>query len=305
MSEVVDKNWGRSVRLANTSIELLVPLSFGPRIIHASCLGEKNLLGEFPEQYQKMDPSRWQSFGGHRLWHGPEDWTRTYEPDGAPIQVVELGDTTRFVQLPESQTQMQKELDVYLPPEEPQVQVTHRLYNRNVWDVTLCAWAITVMAPGGKAILPLPPRGLHEDNLTSQTTLTLWAYTDLSDPRYTWGKQFILLQQDPAATTPQKIGLNRSGGWMAYVNQGQAFIKTSAFVENATYPDQGSSVELYTDPNILEMETMGPMVTIPAGGMTELQETWYLAKQVPDPVDEQAVLHKVLPACGHLPFLPG
>ena len=58
------------------------------------------------------------------------------------------------------------------------VRVTHRLHNRGLWPVTLAPWALSAMAPGGTAILPLPPRGSHADNLLPVSHLVSWAYTD-------------------------------------------------------------------------------------------------------------------------------
>jgi len=44
-------------------------------------------------------------------------------------------------------------------------------------------WALTVMPPGGTCIIPLLPRGTHPEDLLPGNLLTLWLYTDMSDPR--------------------------------------------------------------------------------------------------------------------------
>ena len=62
-------------------------------------------------------------------------------------------------------------------------------------------WALSVMDTGGTAIIPLPPRGSHEDNLLPANSMTFWAYTDMADPRWTWGEKYLLLRQDSAKPT--------------------------------------------------------------------------------------------------------
>lgn len=93
----------------------------------------------------------------------------------------------RLVPPTEPTTGVQKEIDIRLSPDKAHVILTHRLRNANLWAVQLAPWALSVMAPGGTAIFPLPPRGPHPGNLQPTGNLAIWAYTDLSDPRWTWG----------------------------------------------------------------------------------------------------------------------
>jgi hypothetical protein len=43
--------------------------------------------------------------------------------------------------------------------------------------------------------------------LLPTSSLTIWPYTNLSDPRWVLGEKFILLRQDPETSLPQKIGI--------------------------------------------------------------------------------------------------
>jgi hypothetical protein len=168
------------------------------------------------------------------------------------------------------------------------------LRNANLWAVELAAWALSVMSPGGKCIVPLPPRGAHEGNLQPTGGIALWAYTDMTDPRWTWGSRYVLLRQDPQVSKPQKVGITVTDGWAAYARCGHLFVKTFPHVEGARYPDFGVSVETYTDGSILEVETLGPLTRLPAGAAVEHVEQWFLFRDVPVPNDDADVDKNVL-----------
>ena len=64
-----------------------------------------------------------------------------------------------------------------------------------------------MMAQGGVAITGFPPRGKHPEVLEATNPLVMWAYTYLSDKRWTFPKKYMLLGQDPKNSEPQKLGL--------------------------------------------------------------------------------------------------
>jgi len=201
----------------------------------------------------------------------------------------------RVIQPTETTTGIQKEMDIRLLPDEAHVEVTHRLRNDNLWTVELAVWALTVMAQGGRAIIPLPPRGSHEESLLPTNIMTLWAYTDLADPRWTWGTRYVMLRQDPAAEKPQKIGLMVPDGWVAYARDGHLFIKKFSYVPGGHYPDFGCSVETFTNADMLEAETLTPLVHLEPGAAVEHVEHWLLFRDVPMPQDDADVDAHVLP----------
>jgi hypothetical protein len=290
------KGWPNCYRLANESIELIVTTDVGPRIIRFGFVGGDNEFVEFPEQLGKTGGKEWRIYGGHRFWHAPEVEPRTYFPDNDPIQLEQHDGFARVIQPVESTTGIQKELDIHLHPKDARVEVIHRLRNCGTWDVELAPWALSVMACGGTAIVPLPPHGSHGKNLQPAISLALWKYTDMSDPRWTWGSNFILLRQDATPTVlPQKIGAMTPEGWAAYVRAGNLFLKKFQYVAGARYPDFGSSVEVFTNREIIEVETLGPLVTLRPGAQVEHTERWFLFRDVPVPKNDADVEKHVLP----------
>lgn len=290
--------WGHCLEMANNLVELVLPFQLGPRIIRYAYRDGKNQFAEFPAQRADPDQAKWHSFGGHRLWHGPEDIRRTYLPDNTPVS-LEVSDSGLLArQAIEPQTQLQKEMEIQLDPTSTQVRIIHRIRNHGLFEIRPALWAISVMAPGGRAILPLPPRGVHDGNLQAQTSINLWAYTDLADPRWRFTTEYVTFQQDPSNSTAQKIGISRSAGWLAYLNSThQAFVKKSAFVENQVYPDQNSSLEIYADHKCLELESLSPLTTIQPGASAELVEDWLLVQDLdPAMAEIQLIQHLAMPS---------
>jgi hypothetical protein len=154
------------------------------------------------------------------------------------------------------------------------------------------------MMPGGKAIIPLPPRQPSSmKNLLPTSLMAIWEYSDLSDPRLKIGHNFIVLHQDKNAAGPLKIGVMDTDGWAAYWN-GNLFVKTFDYKNGAVYPDFGSSVEVYSAKENLELETLAPFKILQPGESVEYVEQWFLFRDVPEPLtdaDVDMIAKHVLP----------
>lgn len=279
MVKVSYGGWPNCIRLSNDRIELIATTDVGPRIIRFGYMGGRNLLKEYKDQLGKTGGDKWRIYGGHRLWHGPEDPQRTYCPDNSPIEHTWDGKTLKLSQPVETTTGIVKEIELTLDPKANHVKVLHRLINKNMWDIEAAPWCITVLAPKGRLILPQEPYRPHPECLLPARPLVLWHYTDMKDPRWIWGTKYIQLKQDPNASTKQKAGVLNKVGWGAYCLNDEVFIKRFGFDSGATYPDMGCNTETYTDSEMLEFETLGPLAKIPAnGGTKEHIEHWFLFK---------------------------
>lgn len=268
--------WDNCYRLANDQVDLIVTGDVGPRVIRFGFIDQPNMFKEFSDQLGKTAGDQWLPFGGHRLWHAPESQPRTYFPDFDPVLIQEIENGMIATQKPEPTTGIQKQIEISLSPDKPEVTLKQRLYNHNLWAVDCATWSLTVMAPGGVAILPLPPRGPHPDFLLPTSSLSIWPYTDLSDPRWVFGEKYILLKQDATISKPQKLGIHTIAGWGAYANQGFLFRKQVPIHFEGLYPDLGANFEVFTNSKMLELETLGPIETIQPKGHIELQEHWTL-----------------------------
>jgi hypothetical protein len=269
--------WPNCIRVSNGVVELVATTDIGPRIIRLGFVGGQNLFKNYADVLGRTGSAEWHNYGGHRLWHAPEVFPRTYAPDNEPVQHSWDG-VTLVLGNSERDNGLDKEMRVSLSPTSPCVEVAHRIVNRGLWARELAPWALSVMAPGGRAIYPQEEYLPHPDVLTPARPLVLWHFTDMTDPRWTWGRKYIQLRQDPQATAKQKVGLLNKQGWAAYLLGGEALVIRYPYDPSATYTDMGCNTETYTDPEMLEVETLGPLTSLEPGAHVDHVESWTLAR---------------------------
>lgn len=298
VAKVAHAGWKNCYRVSNGRIEAIVTADVGPRVISFGFVGGPNEFHEFPDQVGKTGGEKWRPYGGHRLWHAPEAMPRSYASDNSPIEVRRQGPTVRCIQPTEPSTGIQKEIALQMDPSEAHVKVIHRLTNRGLWPVRLAPWALTVMEPGGCAILPLPTQA-PAGRLLPNARVILWPYSNMADKRFMWGRRYIVFKQDRQAESPNKVGVMATDGWGAYFNRGHLFVKTFKFDWKGEYPDMGCSLEVYNAPDFLELETLAPLKVLGPGETVEHVEVWHLFDGVrfePDPRNvDKAILPLVRP----------
>ena len=185
------------VRLSNGEAEVVVTTSVGPRIIRYGLLEGPNAFQVIPETRGQTGGNEWQPYGGHRLWHAPEVKPRSYHPDNEAYGTPTLDGSTLSIAYPtESTTGIAKKMRVTLAVSGSAARVEHILTNNNVWPVTLSPWALSIVANGGRVILPQEPFVSHDDDLAPARPLILWKFTDMADRRWRWGTKYISLAQD-------------------------------------------------------------------------------------------------------------
>lgn len=286
---------GQCVRLSNGSVEVLLATTIGPRIVRYAFIGGDNLLGWVPDTSVKTDLGEWKPWGGHRLWSAPEHMPRSYSPDNDPVDVQVSGATVTLTQAVEPRTGIQKVVTVTLADTGTAVTVGHRLVNRNLWDIQVSPWALTIMNTGGTIILPQEPYASHDDALLPVRAMTLWAYTDLSDPRWQVGPKFLRLRTDAARAGSQKVGIANRQGWAAYHRNGQLFVKRYDWQDSAVYPDFGVNTEAYTAGAFVELETLGALVSLAPGAAATHEERWSLFRDVAQPASDDALQEVLMP----------
>jgi hypothetical protein len=282
--------WPNCYRISNGEVELIVTTDIGPRIMRYGFVGGQNMFVEFKEEIGKSGESKWFGRGGHRLWAAPEDLHDTYALDNSPVQATIKGHVITLTGPVEKETGLQKSIVVRLNETGSDVEVTHHIKNAGAKTRELAPWALTQMALNGLAIAAFPPRGTHEEYLAPTNPLTMWAYTDFSDPRWTFTYKYVLLQQQPGNKRPQKTGLFNQHTVGAYLLGSDLFVKKTVADPKAKYPDFGCSYETYTADTFLEMETLGPLVNLQPGQTTSHTERWSLYKNVKLPAKTDAAI---------------
>lgn len=291
--------WKNCISMSNGTAELIVTTDVGPRIIYYGFNGGPNHLKIFKDQAGQNGGEEWLSYGGHRLWHSPEEMPRTYEKENKPCGWEIEEDGILLHNDPDPVSQMEKDIHIKMDPEGTGVSIDHRITNRNAWPVSFSVWALTVMTTGGRLVIPQNTTGpVYLPN----RNISFWTYTRLNDPRVTWLDRYIFLDQDINAEytsepenrrfgkIPFKIGMHVSDGWVGYVNHDQIFLKYFDCDTTAEYPDFGHcSFETYTNRDILEIETLSPLRTVAPGGYSDHSERWALADNIRKPqTDDEA-----------------
>lgn len=270
--------------LENASLRLLVTQSVGPRVLALAPRGGENLFAELPDLAIELpDRPAFHFYGGHRLWHAPEEPTRTYLPDDRPVEVEALPDGLRLTRV-EPPNGIRKTIEVHLPDERPRVIVVHSLTNLGPWPISCAPWAITQCKIGGVAILP---QSQAATGVLPNRTLAIWPYADLNNPCVHWGNRYILVEARMAS--PFKIGFPNPRGWLAYWWNGMLFVKRAAYDPQACYYDFGSSSECYCNEHFLELETLAPIHHLECGQSVSHEERWEVYSGAPRPRDEAAV----------------
>jgi hypothetical protein len=172
-------------------------------------------------------------------------------------------------------TGLEKKISVKMATEGASVEVIHQIRNAGSKPYSLAPWALTMLAQGGRGIHGFPPRGTHPEALAPTNPLVMWAFTDLSDPRWTFTPKYLVLRQDARNETPQKLGSYNSRTWGAYMLNFELFLKQyEATAAPTAYPDLGCTFETFTNADILELETLGPMTMLAPGESVTHTERW-------------------------------
>jgi len=285
IQEIPYAGWKRNVRIQGPTTELVITLDVGPRIIRYAFHQGKNVFVELPAQMGGVGEKDWMIRGGHRFWTAPEGG-HSYELDNGPVTWKKLGDASVEITQPASKTHgFQKTLRVEMLPGEV-VRITHLLTNVGSKPLELSPWALSVMAPGGVALIPQPPLDLHPsefpdgretkpEEFLPNREMILWPFTDLTDGRYAFSENFLRVTYLPERPAT-KLGLKLPTGWVAYQNGDNVFAKHFGYDPALPYPDRGSNFEIFTNIEILELESLAPALPLSPGAVVTHIEHWCL-----------------------------
>lgn len=297
--------WPNCVFIQHGETELVATTDVGPRILRCGLLqNAPNIFKTFDDDLGVTSGEEYRLFGGHRLWHSPEAWPRSYSPDFAPVEYHWDEQELHLEQRVEPDTGIRKSITIDCMAD-GSFRVRHRLRNEGLWPVRLAAWSMTLMAGGCRAIVPQEEFRPHPEHLDPARTMTLWHYTRMDDPRVNWGAQFIQVTENPGVNRKFKVGLGNRQRWAACWSNGCLFIKTFAFEPGAEYPDGGCNLELFTMPGFLELESLGPLTTVAPQDTVVHDEIWHLWPLAELPHDEDALADALAPYLSRLQFPDG
>lgn len=268
-----------AVQLESGAIRLVATTSVGPRVLALFREGGANAFAELPDMTLDCPGSGPIHLrGGHRLWAAPEDPRVTYRPDDDRVEVELSGDDgVRLATKPDPVAGTSREMRIAVSGPQ-RFSFDYRVVNTSERPQQLAAWAITMMAPGGRAWVPFLPGEFDEGGFQAQRNIVLWAYSRTDDPRFVLSDTFIEVRARAIAehglTGSFKVGTSLRRGWLAHWGGGILFVKRARHDESRAYADLGASAQVYSHGEFTELETLGPLTALAPGEAATHHEDW-------------------------------
>lgn len=273
---------------------LEVVLDAGPRILGCRRLDGPSPFARLPNEVIDHPAAGTFAFiGGHRLWRAPEVPATTYQADDRPVRLHRHDDLLAITGHPDTDG-IVPTLEVR--PAGDDLVVDHVLRHTGEAPIRCAPWAITQLAVGGTAILPLADEPADPDGVQPNRALVLWPYTDPADPDLDLRHDEVRIHSS-TESVKAKVGAANRRGWLAYALDGELFVKWAApHDDEADHVDFGATAQCYRDHRFLELETLGPVTTLEPGASIRHRETWSLRPLGDRPLDD---------VLADLPTIPG
>lgn len=260
------------ITISNGTLQLDLLRGAGPRITGFRYNGSANLFAKVPQKVEPTPIGDFHFIGGHRLWAAPEHFPLTYTPDNEGCEIALEQDGATLTGKAGFADNLRKTLRVRFTHDQQELEVTHIIENAGLNDVSLAPWAITMLISGGTVTIPLLDGSSSEEKLLPDRHLVFWPYTNLKDPRLEIdaGQVSIHATDGP----PLKVGTFSRAGCLHYEVNGITFTKSFRVCSWRENPDLGCNTEVYCGNGFVELESLGPLVTLPPGIKTSWIETW-------------------------------
>ncbi|MFN0085970.1 MAG: hypothetical protein ACKVX9_11340 [Blastocatellia bacterium] len=286
-----DGGWTEAVVLRSGQVEAVVVPSVG-RVMQFRFRGEKS--GPFWENEEltgrRADPEAksWMNFGGDKTWPAPQaDWPkvalRAWPPPGAfdsmPVEVVMQGDWVEMISPVDPRYGIRTRRQVRLDPRRP-VMTIRTIYEKVEGEPRrVSVWVITQLKDPDAVFAPLPDRSIFADGYVRQSK-----ELPANLKRAELGLQ---MTRDPKVST--KIGTD--AGRLLWIGKRESLLVDSPREARGEYPDQGSSAEIYTNPDpaaYVELEMLGPLHEMKRGDRIERENRYTLFRRKGKTVEAEA-----------------
>lgn len=120
------------------------------------------------------------------------------------------------------------------------------------------------------------PLGRAGGNLQGDRSLTVWPYTDLTDPRFLLDQSSLTLAAEPGPRF--KIGVGPNPGRIGYLLEGWLFLKEVALAVDRPYADRGAVGQIFVEREFCELESLGALIDLGPAESVSHREVWSLAE---------------------------
>lgn len=292
--------WPDSILMSNGNAEVVIVPRIG-RVMQLRFAGEEDgpfwenraLDGKEPEPKAK----EWINFGGDKSWPAPQsDWKqmsgREWPPpptfDAMPVRAQVGRGEVELVSPVSRQYGIRVRRRIRLDAEGPGMRITTIYEKVRGAPVRVSVWVITQLDEPERVFVPRDsrnPQGYHPLTEAPPRDLTV-------------GPNRLSLTRDPGHGT--KIGTD--GEQLVWMDHRYVLaVLTDRRQPHADYPDRGSSVEVWTNPDPLpyiELETLGPLREMKVGDTFEQTNHYLLSRR--SEKDPETELKKIEPALQRL-----
>lgn len=301
-------NGWKALKAENGLVTLItVPAIGGRTMVYR--LGQHDLLWVNPNELGKTyEPPRtegerrWHNFGGYKTWPAPQEkWGGPPDPlgsflDGGPYkgEILEAkGEkaTLRVTSLAEEDAtglRFQRTLTLFhgttrVRVEQTMVNISRQPVEWSLWAVAQVPGALQEGAdfsPEARVYFPLNPQSRFEKGFflfdEKTTSSPQW------QPRPEEGLMMVEYRHERG-----KIGADSLAGWIAFADELHevVFVQRFPVFPEASYPDKGATVEVYTHGQepYMEVEVLSPLQRLKPGEAATFALEWYAAR-CPGPV---------------------
>lgn len=282
------KGFGKCLYLTNGTVDVIVSLDIGPRILRYGFVGEDNIFiadtankcigpqtsDELKEYYG--EEHYYSTYGGHRIWQAPEVHPKTHYPDNFPIEYEILDNGVKLIAPVQFRNNIQSSITLTFRGEGTEIDLHQEIKNTSRFPQEMALWTITMCASGGVGIVRRNDLYLPG---SPNMTIALWSNANFLNNTTFIGNKYITVVQ-PAENPAIKFGLQLQHGDSYYVNGDTVFKKEFEPVfPYGNYTDRGCNFETYSCTKFTELEFLSEYKKVAAGSSISLDESWSLYRK--------------------------
>lgn len=281
VSRVDYNGWQGAYKMTNGTVELVFVPQIG-RVMRYGYVGGANVLWNNTELSGKTTDltsktKEWLNYGGDKLWVSPQsvwNWPPDLALDSGTQQVQILPDNHLLTTGMKSKAYgVQYQREIILAETGAGVTFKNTLTNSSAAPVEWGIWEVTQVNDPTELNLPLYKGGKFPTGYYN------FKDADPGPGCMKLGNYFATVTR--STTKSSKIGSDSPLGFILADVQGVKFRVMAKKIGSTTYPDEGCSLELYTNPDPLkyaEMELMAPVEKVAPGKQTHYETKWSLEK---------------------------
>ncbi len=250
------KGWPDARLISNGRVWAAIVPSLG-RVMQFGFVNDEGVLWENPRLMgQAMTAQPWDvpgSFGGDKTWPAPQSAWNWPPPDVFDREAVSVREVPGGLLLASDLSPrfgIRTERRIEMEPGQPVMRITTTYHKLQGEPVDLSVWVITQAKVPEFVQLPIPKDSRFPEGYSRQSTLPDGLVSREHDQ--------LRFRRDPQES--HKIG-NDADRVIWYGRNVTLTIESPRLAE-ATYPDQGCSMEVYTNGGVaeyVELETLGPI----------------------------------------------